>query len=76
MQEQGIKIKEHIVYQDNESAMLLETNSSRSSTKRTKHMSVRLFSVKDRILDRGVKLEHCPTLNMVGNYFTKTLQGK
>ena len=40
------------------------------------HILVRFFFVKDIILDRKIKLEHCPTLNMVGNYFTKTLQGK
>ena len=76
MEAQGIKIRENIVYQDNESAMLLESNGIRSSTKRTKHMNVRFFFVRDRIPSKEIKIEHCPTLNMIGDYFTKPLQGK
>ena len=76
MSAQGIEIKDNIVYQDNEAAMLLESNGRRSSTKRTKHMNVRFFFVKDRIGSGEISLIHCPTLEMVGDYFTKPSLGK
>ena len=39
-------------------------------------MNVRFFFVKDRILKRDITLEHCPTNDMIADYFTKPLQGK
>ncbi len=36
MQEQGIKVTDNILYQDNKSAILLEKNGRASSSKRTK----------------------------------------
>ena len=65
-----------VVFQDNRSAMLLENNGSFSSGKRTKHIDVRYFFVKDRV-DRGeLKIEYCPTDQMIADYFTKPIQGK
>jgi hypothetical protein len=40
---QGIDVNDNIVYQDNQSAILLETNGKGSSGKRTRHMNVRYF---------------------------------
>ena len=40
---QGYPVQENIVYQDNMSAMLLENNGHKSSTKRTKHIELRYF---------------------------------
>ena len=40
---------ENIVYQDNQSDILLEKNVKASGRKRTKHINVRLFFVKDHI---------------------------
>ena len=34
-----------------------------------------LFFIKDRVASGEVKIEHCPTKDMVGNFFTKPLQG-
>ena len=54
----------------------MEENGMLSSTKRTKHINVRYFLMKDKI-DRGeVKIEYCPTDEMIGDYFTKPLQGE
>ena len=50
---QGIEVKDNIVYQDNKSAILLETNGRGSSSKRTRHLDVRYFFVKDRIDSGG-----------------------
>jgi len=47
--EQGYDIEPSLVYQDNKSAILLETNGKTSCTKRTKHIEVKYFYVKDRV---------------------------
>ena len=63
------------LFQDNTSAMLLEKNGRASSTKRTKHMHIRYFYIADCIARGVVKLEHCPTADMLADFFTKPLQG-
>ncbi len=40
MQEQGIKVTDNILYQDNKSAILLEKNERASSSKWTKHIKI------------------------------------
>jgi hypothetical protein len=40
MQEQGIKVTDNILYQDNKSAILLEKNGRASSSKWTKHIKI------------------------------------
>ena len=75
MDEQGITAS-HLVNQDNTSAEKLETRGRMSSGKRTKHMCVRYFFIKDRVDAGDFKVVHCPTTEMVGDFFTKPLQGK
>ena len=72
---QGFSIDESILYQDNTSAILLEKNGRDSSTKRTRHMNIRYFFLKDQVDSKRVKIEHCPTADMLADYFTKPLQG-
>jgi hypothetical protein len=43
MEAQGYKVTENIVYQDNQSAILLERNGKALSSKRTKHINIRYF---------------------------------
>ena len=43
---QGLELTENILYQDNQSAMKIERNGRRSSTKNTKHMDNRYFWIK------------------------------
>ena len=75
MEAQGYPLKPSIVHQDNMSAMLLETNGRGSSSKRTRHMNVRYFFVGDVIKRKEVALRYCPTDEMIGDFFTKALQG-
>ena len=49
LEDQGLTIKETVLYQDNMSSMLLERNGRQSSTKRTKHMDICYFYVSDHI---------------------------
>ena len=75
LEEQGVRIRETVLYQDNMSSMLLERNGRHSSMKRTKHMDIRYFYVADHIQNKTLSLRHCPTEEMLADYFTKPLQG-
>jgi hypothetical protein len=44
---QGFSVSDIILYQDNKSAMLLETNGRASSSKRTRHIEIRYYYVAD-----------------------------
>jgi hypothetical protein len=75
LQEQGYDMDPSLVYQDNTSAILLETNGKASSTKRTKHIKVKYFYVKDKIEQGEITVEHCPTEQMWTDINTKPKQG-
>ena len=72
---QGIRVQKNIVYQDNKSTILLATNGMASSSKRTRHINLRFFFIKDRIDSNEASIEYCPTGEMIGDFFTKPLQG-
>ena len=73
--EQGYNINTSTLFQDNKSAMLLEQNGILSSSKRTKHINVRYYFIKDCIDRKEIHVIYCPTESMIGDYFTKPLQG-
>lgn len=75
MAEQGHEVKENLIYQDNQAAILLEKNGKSSSGKRTKHINSRYFFVTDRISTGDVSVGWCPTEDMTGDFWTKPLQG-
>ena len=58
-----------------QSAMLLEPNGKASSSKRTKHINVQYYFVKDRIDSKEVTVEWCPTKDVVADFMTTPLQG-
>ena len=73
---QGIPLKENFLGQDNKSAIILEEKGRASLGKRSRAMNVRYFAIKDHV-DRGeVTVHYCPTEKMVGDFFTKPLQGE
>ena len=55
--------------------MLLERNGRASSSKRTKHINIRYYFITDRISKGEVRVEWCPTGDMVADFMTKPLQG-
>ena len=71
----GHSINENIVYQDNQSAILLENNGRKSSDKRTRALSVRYFMVTNQVKKGHLIVRYCPTDDMVGDFMTKGLQG-
>ena len=76
MEAQGYQIKKNILYQDNKSTILLEENGKKSSGKRTRHLNIRYFFLTDQVEKNKVKIEYCPTENMIADYMSKPLQGK
>jgi hypothetical protein len=72
---QGYGIRDNILYQDNKSSILLEKNGKASSGKRTKHINIRFFFITDRVGQKEVTVEWCPTEDMIGDYATKPTQG-
>ena len=76
LEEQGYGIEKNILYQDNKSAILLETNGKRSSGKRTRALNIRYFFITDQVEKRNLTIEHCPTDEMLVDFYTKPLQGE
>jgi hypothetical protein len=68
MKEQGIKVSDNILYQDNKSAILLEKNGR-------KHIEIRYYFVADRIAKGDLTVVWCPTEKMFADFLTKPLQG-
>ena len=75
LEKQGYKINDNVLYQDNKSSILLETNGRGSSSKRTRHINVRYFFIANRVKSNKIRIEYCPTGMMIADYFTKPLQG-
>ena len=66
----------NLLYQDNTSSIRMETNGKASCTKRTRHIAIRYFMIVDVLKQKEIDaIEHRPTTEMVGDYFTKPLQG-
>jgi hypothetical protein len=66
--------KPTIVYQDNKSTILM-AEKGRSTSSRTRHMSIKYFFIKDRIESGEIALKYMSTEDMVADYFSKPLQG-
>jgi hypothetical protein len=72
---QGVHVPDLILFQDNMSAILLEKNGCASPSKWSRNMNIRYFFVADRVKTGELGIKHCPTKEMIGDLFTKPLQG-
>jgi hypothetical protein len=72
---QGYNIDSNILYQDNQSAIKLEINGKKSSTKRTRALNIRYFFLTDQVQKGLIKIEYCPTGELIADFQTKPLQG-
>ena len=57
------------------SAMLLEKNGEKSSTKNTKHINVHYYFIKDQVETGDLVIEPCQREKMLGDHFKKPLHG-
>ena len=64
----------NILFQDNKSAILLESNGKRSAGKRSRALNVRYFFLTDQV-ERGILfIEYCPTDVMWADFMIKPSQ--
>ena len=75
LEAQGFSVKDNVIFQDNESTMLLARNGRLSSTKNTRHIDIRYYFITDHIKKGRVRVAHCPTTHMIADCLTKALQG-
>jgi len=73
--EQGYKVNEANIYQDNISTITL-IEKGRSTSNRTRHISMRYFFLHDRIQSKELKITYKNTTEMLADFFTKALQGR
>ena len=71
---QGYKCGPVIVYQDNLSCMAL-IDRGRSGAESTRHIDIRDFWLKERVLKGEAIIRHMGTMDMYANLLTKPLQG-
>ena len=65
---QGFDVIDNVIYQDNQSAILLKNNSKRSSGKQTCHIEIRYYFITDNIMRKNARVAYCPTEEMVADF--------
>jgi hypothetical protein len=75
LEEQGYPLVENVFYQDNESAIRFQRNGRKSCGPNSRHIDIRYFFIKDRLEIENMTVKHCPTEQMLADFFTKPLQG-
>ena len=68
-------IQNNVIYQDNQRTIRLEKNGKQSSSKRTIHINIRYYFITNSIITQEASVEFYCTFDMIGDYFTKALQG-
>ena len=76
LEAQGHNVKQCVVLQDNESAIKLENNGQKSMGQRSRHINIRYFFVTDHIQKGNLRIQYCPTDNLVADFESKPLQGR
>ena len=74
MEEQGYLVKDVYVYQDNESAILLEENGMQSVGKGSRHINIKYFFATDKVKGNELKITHCSTDEMIADFYIKPLE--
>ena len=75
MEAQGYPIHQATFHQDNESAIKMEQNGKSSCGQRSRHIDIRYFFITDHSKRNNITITHCPTADMLADFFTKPLQG-
>ena len=73
--EQGYRMEAAKVYQDNQSTLAL-LEKGYSTNKRTRHINIRYFYLKNKVEEGEIVLEYMPTEEMIADVLTKPLQGE
>jgi hypothetical protein len=62
------------LWQDNKSTILAALQ-RQSKSKRTKHIDIKYFEVKELVEEKKIKITYMPTDQMTSDFMTKPLQG-
>ena len=74
LKHQGYDTKS-MLYQDNRSAILSESNGAESSGKRTRQLDIQYYFIKDHITKGELEVKFCLTDDMIVDFYMKPLQG-
>ena len=66
-------MKNGLLYQDNQAAMLIQNNGVLSRMRRSRHIDIRFFFIKDRIERGEMEVAFCGTDDMIADFLTKPL---
>lgn len=58
-----------VIYEDNQSAICLAKNPK--DHLKTKHISIKYHYVRDLVASDQIKIQYCPTSDMLADIFTK-----
>jgi hypothetical protein len=75
LEAQGYRLQKNVFYQDNQSTIRFEENGRKSYGPNSRHIDIRYFFIKDRMEIEDFVVKHCPTEQMLADFFTKPLQG-
>ena len=76
LEEQGYQVTDNILYQDNQSAILLEKSGRRSSSKQTRALNIRYFFLTNQVEKGNLSIQYCPRDEMIADFMAKPLQGR
>jgi hypothetical protein len=71
----GYDVKPIIFHQDNMSTIRMAENGA-SASRRTRHINVRYFFIKERIDTGEIRVSYLPTEEMIADLLTKPIQGR
>jgi hypothetical protein len=72
---QGYQVGPATIYQDNMSTIAL-VKKGKPASKKTRHINIRYFFIKDRVEAGEIKITYCPTEKMVADLLTKPIMGE
>ena len=73
--ELDIKINNKTIFQDNLSTIKMIQN-EKPTSQRVKHINLKYFSIRERINEYNININHLPTNEMIADILTKPLFGK
>ncbi len=60
-----------LIYEDNQSAIAMSRNPQFHG--RSKHIEIKYHFIREKIAQKEIELEYCPTSNMLADFLTKGL---
>jgi len=75
MGHRGYDVKRKLLHQDNQSMIGMLKNGKKSCGKQSRNLNLRIFWTTDKLRELGIDVVYCRTELMLGDFFTKPLQG-